>query len=201
MPRPQPIEGGKWGIMGGAFDPIHYGHLVLAEQARVSFGLNGVMFFPCSNPPHREYKPTASFDDRIVMTQMAVADNEFFSVSDLEQEIGGNGYTIDLIGELKEDFPKAEWHLIIGADNISIFDTWHKPEEILKEVPVLVGARPGFESALAVSPWMDRMKTFEMPLMEISSTKIRKSFRNGISVRYMLPDQVWHYASEKNLYR
>lgn len=200
MSQPTPTDNCKWGIMGGAFDPIHFAHLILAERARASFKLAGVLFVPSHNPPHRENRPVASFEHRLRMVRLAISDNDYFSASGMERDIEGPGYTYVLVKKLREEYPRIDWYLILGADNIAIFDKWHKPREIIETVKVVVGRRPGSEKELNKSPWMKNIEQFEMPLLDESSTYIRRAIRNGRSVRYMLPENVRKYIMIEGLY-
>jgi nicotinate-nucleotide adenylyltransferase len=201
MPPTNPEIGGRWGIMGGLFDPIHYGHLTLAEQARETFALDGVLFVVSFNPPHRLEKPVASFEDRLLMVQMAVDNNDFFVVSDLEKNLDGLGYTLTIVESLQDKYPNVTWHLILGADNIESFDTWHKPEELIKKIKILVGGRPGHKVELKNDDWNKSVELFDMPLMEVSSTMIRNRLEENRSIRYLVPDDVRTFIDQKGLYR
>ncbi len=201
MPRINPSDGGTWGVMGGAFDPIHVGHLILAQKALKACDLMGVLFVPSYNPPHRAEKPVADFEYRLEMTGKAVADNHEFVLSDMERELQGPGYTLELLKKLIKLYPKADWQLILGADNIAMFDSWYQPDEVIKLAGILVGNRPGFEQNLKDSKWVGRIKTFEMPIVDISSTIIRGLLGKGSSIRYLVPEPVRLYISDKELYR
>lgn len=196
-----PESGGSWGIMGGTFDPIHYGHLVLAERASEAFNLTGVLFIVSYNPPHRERKPAVSFEDRLKMADLATEDNEDFVASPIEKYLDGQNYTLHLVSGLKKEYPKARWNLILGADNIAIFDSWHKPEELVRQVKIMVGRRPGYDSQFEESPWSGKVETFDMPLLEISSTRIRQLIKQNKSARYLLPEKVRMYIDDRGLYR
>ncbi len=188
-------------MMGGIFDPIHIGHLILAESALEKCGFDGVLFVVSLDPPHRSQKPIVSFEDRLVMTRLAVADNERFEVSALEKELASPGYTLAVVEYLEQKYPSTEWSLILGADNIAIFDSWHKPDELVKRVKIVVGNRPGFDDAFEKSQWENHLKSFKMPLIEISSTNIRQSIKQGQSIRYFVPDEVREFISSRGLYR
>jgi nicotinate-nucleotide adenylyltransferase len=201
MRRTNPENGGRWGIMGGLFDPIHYGHLNLAEQAREAFSLDGVLFVVSFNPPHRLEKPIASFDDRLQMTRLAIENNDCFTLTDLEKDLNGPGYTLSIVESLINKYSEVTWHLILGADNIESFDLWHKPEELIKKIKILVGGRPGYKPELKNHNWNNRLSHFEMPLMEVSSTMIRRLLKEGRSIRYLVPDEVHTFIDKKGLYR
>jgi nicotinate-nucleotide adenylyltransferase len=200
MSQPLPSDG-NWGIMGGIFDPIHYGHLVLAETALNTFNFTGILFIPSFNPPHRTQKPVVSFEDRCRMVQLAIEGNEHFLVSDFEKDLKTPGYTLAVVDYLRQNCPAAVWHLILGADNIAQFDHWHEPDELVKRVKIVVGNRPGYDREFQESQWLSRVETFNMPLLEISSTSIRKSLKERKSVRYLLPEEVRQFIESKGLYR
>jgi nicotinate-nucleotide adenylyltransferase len=192
---------GKWGLMGGVFDPVHYGHLALAEGALESFGLDGVLFVVSFNPPHRDQEPSASFDDRLEMVRMAVEDNDRFTVSALEKDLSAPGYTLNIVSRLKKDFPEATWHLILGADNLASFDAWHKPDELAGQVKIVVGDRPGYGRQSEASKWFGRAEKFDIPRLDISSTMIREFIKKNRSIRYLIPEKVRRFITEKGLYR
>ena len=187
--------------MGVVFDPIHIGHLILAERALNEFELDGVLFLVSYHPPHRNEKPTASFKDRLTMTRMAVEESDCFSASDIESRLEGPGYTLNIVKHLKQIYPGVEWSLILGGDNMTIFDSWYKPEQLIEIADILVGNRAGFETAIKKTKWADKIKRFDMPLLEISSTDIRRRLREGKSVKYLLPDHVRLYIKDHELYQ
>jgi len=201
MPQMNHDQSDRWGIMGGVFDPIHIGHLVLAENASRAFNLSNVLFVVSNNPPHRNRKPNASYDDRIHMTALAIEKNEIFSISDIERDFNGSAYTLNVVIKLKELYPEIDWHLILGADNITMFDSWHQPDQLIREVRILVGSRPGFEEDIKTTKWYDRVHIFDMPLLDISSTQIRERIGQGVSIRYLVPENVREYILEKGLYK
>jgi nicotinate-nucleotide adenylyltransferase len=201
MLRTSPDKGGRWGIMGGLFDPIHYGHLTLAEQAREAFSLNGILFVISFNPPHRREKPIASFDNRLQMVRLAVENNDSFAVTDIEKELDSPGYTLAMVELLKNRYPEVTWNLILGADNIESFELWHKPEDLIKKIKIVVGGRPGYKAVSNNSGWNEAVSHFEMPLMEVSSTLIRQRLKKGQSIRYFVPDKVRTFIVKKGLYR
>lgn len=187
--------------MGGVFDPIHYGHLALAEGALEAFGFEGVLFVVSFDPPHRDQKPVVSFDDRLEMVGIAVKDNDRFMVSALEKDLELPGYTLNIVTHLKKKSPGAVWHLILGADNLACFDTWYKPDELVKHVKIVVGDRPGYTRESEKSKWLGHADRFGIPRLDISSTAIRESVRRNKSVRYLLPENVRRFIVEKGLYR
>lgn len=201
MPQANPNDGGCWGIMGGAFDPIHKGHLILAESALKAKNLNGVLFIPSFNPPHRNSKPICLFEDRVKMAELALEENSSFLLSRLEENIDGPGYTLSIIEHLKKKYLQAKWFLILGSDNIAIFDSWHKPEEIVKDARVIVGGRPGYNDRYKGSIWYDKIEYFEMPPTDISSTAVRQLLKDQKSIENLVPESVDQYIQDKRLYR
>ncbi|MFH2036509.1 MAG: nicotinate (nicotinamide) nucleotide adenylyltransferase [Candidatus Zixiibacteriota bacterium] len=197
MPKTSPETGGSWGIMGGAFDPIHRGHLKLAEQAFNEFNLDGVLFVVSFDPPHRN-KPIASFDNRLKMAGLALEKYDNFILSDIEKEISTPNFTINMINALKFKYPRVNWYLILGEDNLAIFDIWYKPEEIIRQVKVVVGNRPG--SAIEKSKWDNKITRFEMTPIDISSTEIRRRIKAGEPVDNMVTDEVAEYIKLERLY-
>ncbi|SYZ73267.1 putative nicotinate-nucleotide adenylyltransferase [Candidatus Zixiibacteriota bacterium] len=192
---------GSWGIMGGIFDPIHYGHLILAESALEGCGFSGVLFVPSFNPPHREQKPEASFEDRCRMVQLAIEGHDRFLSSDFEKDLKSPGYTLAVVDFLKLKSPEVTWNLILGADNIAQFDHWHSPEELVKRVKIFVGNRPGYDHQFQDSRWAEQVVPFEMPYIGLSSTQLRKQLKGGRSIRYLVPDEVRRFIESKRLYR
>jgi len=197
IPNKNPIRG----IMGGIFDPIHYGHLILAESALAAADFEKILFIPAFNPPHRSDKPSASFEDRCLMTKLAIESNDKFEVSDLEKDLKSPGYTLAIVDFLRLKFPNVEWRLILGADNIAQFDKWHKPEELIDRVRIMVGMRPGYENEFSHSQWANQVQIFDMPLISTSSSGIRLSIRENRSIRYLLPEDVRQFILSRGLYR
>ena len=196
-----PEKGSYWGIMGGIFDPIHYGHLILAESALGAMRFDGILFIPSFNPPHRKSKPVISFEDRYRMTLLAIEGHEKFHASDLEKDLKSPGYTLAIVDFLRLKYPGVEWCLILGTDNLAQFDNWHKPEELINRVKIAAGNRPGTENNESYSKWINRVEKFDMPLVDISSTRIRESIKSGKSVRYLLPEEVRQFILGRGLYR
>jgi nicotinate-nucleotide adenylyltransferase len=187
--------------MGGIFDPIHFGHLLLAESASEAFQFDKVLFIPAFTPPHRADKPKASFKDRCLMVRLAIEGNDRFEISDLEKDLKSPGYTLAVVDYLRLGNPAVDLTLILGADNIVQFDRWHKPEDLIQRVRIAVGMRPGYESAFRETPWAEKVDTFPMPLIDISSNQIRKLIGAGKSARYFLPEEVRQFILSKGLYK
>ena len=191
------------GILGGTFDPIHQGHLVLAESAREIFHLDQVVFMPAGNPPHKPEQALAPACNRLRMVEIAAAGNPFFAVSPLEIERSGPSYTADTITMLQERHPGAAWCLIVGGDTLAEIPTWHDYRGLLGRVKILAASRPGSALSLPseLQAYAGGISTFTPPGLAISSTMIRDRIRTGRSIRYLVPDGVADYLYENRLYQ
>lgn len=199
----------KIGVMGGTFDPIHYGHLAAAEAARVEFGLRKVIFMPAGNPPHKWLKEISDAEHRYRMTALAISSNSGFEVSRLEVDKSGISYTFDTMKQLKKTYGEAsDIYFIIGADTVMELLTWHKIGELLTLCKFITVTRPGFNNREMEqmieeisSKYNEEIICLEVPLLEISSTDIRERVRDGRSVKYLLPEEVEAYIFENGLYK
>lgn len=197
------------GIMGGTFDPVHYGHLVTAEGARCEFGLEQVLFLPSGIPPHKTKKRVSLAEHRYMMTVLATLTNPHFEVSRIDIDREGVSYTIDTLQILREQYgPGAELFFITGADAIFEIMSWKDSDQLLKIAHFIAATRPGFsleELPVATQQWVDehqdRFHVLKVPAMAISSTDIRERVRLGHSIRYLVPEQVDHYILRHDLYR
>lgn len=213
----------KIGIFGGSFDPIHYGHLRIAEEFAAAFGLQQVRLIPTANPPHRA-GPVANNRDRLAMIDLAIADNTLLTVDDRELKRIGTCYTIDTLQEIQaERGAGANLVWLIGADSFLTLDRWHRWETLLDVATLAVACRPGFDlagwqssaSPRLVSEVLPRIQTLSVtgqveagtihllpttPLA-ISSTAIRAQLAAGQSARYLAPDAVLDYAERHCFYR
>ncbi len=190
------MEKRKIGIMGGAFDPIHLGHLVAANEVLNTYQLNEIIFVPTGNPPHKNGLIADSLD-RYVMVSMAVLSNDKFSVSDIEISSREKSYTLNTLRKFREIYKGAELYFITGADAIIDLANWHQPSEILKLCKLIAVSRPG----IGLKEVQDKIKDIQLkyggtieivqiPMLQISSTEIRKRFKKGISAKYLLPESV-----------
>lgn len=199
----------KIGIMGGTFDPIHIGHLLIAEQACQQFQLDKVLFMPAGNPPHkRNREGGASNEQRIEMTRMAIAGNPHFELSLMEMNETGYSYTYITLEKLKEKHPDTEYFFIIGADSLYDFKGWAKPERICACATILVATRNhtdekllDYELQMNSSWFHGRFEKLVIDNIDISSQQLRKWVREGKSIRYYTPDSVIAYISDQNIYR
>jgi nicotinate-nucleotide adenylyltransferase len=185
------------------FDPIHYGHLRLAEDIQKTGGIDGVLFVPSWRPPHKVDGDATSFENRLAMVRLAVAGRGSFVVSDIEAELNGPGYTLNVIRALKNRYRQATFSFVMGADNVDDMKKWYHPEEILDEIEVIAGSRPGFEPHVDRFP-ADRVRLVATSMIDLSSSQIRKRVAAGIDLEdlaQMVPAAVAGYIEDKGLYR
>ena len=194
----------RLGLMGGTFDPIHHAHLLLAETALAAFDLDRVVFIPSRRPPHKVSQAELDAEHRACMTQLAIQDEPAFFLSRTELEREGYSYAYDTLVYLRELLPpEGEIYFITGADSILEVDKWYRAAELPALSRFVAAARPGFDlSGLAALPeaWRQVIDVMEMPLMEISSTEIRRRVRAGESIKYLLPPAVEDYIYQQGLY-
>ena len=200
----------KTGFLGGTFDPIHYGHLILGETAFDAFGLDRVLVIPTGHSyfkDHREEKVTPP-EIRLAMTKAACADNPHFEVSDIEVRRPGNSYTFETLEELHQICPEDTFYYIIGADALCMLHKWREPGRLLSQCHVLAAVREDQVSGEELDRAIDFLereygaKISKMPVrnIEISSTEIRERIREGRSVRYLVPEAVTEFIIEHGLY-
>ena len=191
----------KVGFFGGTFNPPHMAHLIVAETVREQAGLDMVLWMPAGIPPHKPESRLVAPEHRLRMTELATADNPYFRVSDMELRREGVSYTVDTIRSLQEENPAISYALIIGGDSLRDFPGWHRPEEILERVPLVVYRR-GDGEQLAEEPWhRGRVRFAEAPLLGLSSTEIRARLAAGLSIKYLVSDPVLEYIEANGLYR
>ena len=196
------------GVFGGSFNPIHTGHLILAEEISEAARLDVVLFVPAFTPPHKANVDLALQDHRLRMVELAVADNPRFEASDIELRRGGVSYTIDTILELRRKRPADRLHFIIGADTIPELASWHRIDELVRLVRFLTGSRPGqqprWEPLEAKLPQqaVDEIRggVIATTPIGISSSAIRHRMREGRTIRYLVPRAVEEYAVRHKLY-
>lgn len=197
------------GIMGGTFDPIHYGHLVAAEVARAEFGLNKVIFVPAGNPPHKQSQIITNSEHRYLMTVHATASNPNFEVSRIEVDKDELSYTIDTVKDFRRIYGEdSSIYFITGADAVLELLTWHKIQELLTLCRFIAVTRPGFDKqeleqkiGEISSKYNGEITCIEVPLLAISSTDIRERIRSGKPIKYLLPEAVEEYIDKNGLYK
>jgi nicotinate-nucleotide adenylyltransferase len=191
--------------MGGTFDPIHYGHLFIAEEARVRCELDEVLFFPNNQPAHREGKDAhADPKTRLRLTELAIAGNEYFRVSRIELDRPGPSYAYDTLQQLRRE-SDAELFYIVGADSINDVLTWYRSAELFELCHFIAASRPEFDFAKAraqLSPQqLERVIFLEVPGLHIASREMRERARQGAPIRYLTPDAVVAEIKRLKLYR
>ena len=194
------------GVLGGTFDPIHLGHLIIVEEARDRLDLEEVCFVPARDPWMKAGQPLTSGHDRLSMARLAVEDNPFFRVSTVELERPGPSYTIDTLRELQKDYgPEAQLFFILGSDAFARFDEWKDPEGILGLATLVVVDRPGATaSEEAIAQQVGNAGSVERVRgvhLEISAKDIRRRVAEGASIRYLVPEPVERYIYARGLYR
>ncbi|MDA8235280.1 MAG: nicotinate-nucleotide adenylyltransferase [Clostridia bacterium] len=198
----------KIGLMGGTFDPVHYGHMVTAEAARYEFQLDKVIFVPSGHPPHKAGSPVTGAEHRYFMTALAVTSNPNFEVSKVEIDRVGPSYTVDTIKYFLDQYHgEAEVYFITGVDAIREILTWRKVEDLLELCYFIAATRPGYQLwemhqrlSVLLSHQLERIKTMEVPALAISSTDIRNRVRKGRPIKYLLPELVESYIIKNKLY-
>ena len=201
--------GKRIGIMGGTFDPIHYGHLMLAEQIRTGFFLDEIVFIPVGRAPHKALSDTADKFQRYEMTQRAISSNPHFSVSDIEINKEGITYTVDTIKEIKASLNSNDaLYFITGADALLLLESWKDYSELIKMVYFIGATRPGINNDSLAKKINHLETTYDVqielsyvPALAISSTDIRHRIEQEKSIRYLLPESVEQYISDHFLYK
>ncbi len=203
---PAPVVPGSVGILGGTFDPVHHGHLAIAEEAREALGLERVLFVPAASPPHKPGQPVSAPEDRLAMVRLAVAGNPAFDASDIEISRGGASYTVDTLSALRSGGLEEPW-LVLSSEALVLLPSWREPQRILELARLAVVPRDGFDP---LGPdWVrahfpgaaDRVRFLPGPLLPISGSVVRRRAHVGRSVRYLVPDAVAAYIADHRLYR
>lgn len=198
------------GIMGGSFNPIHIGHLVVAEEARVKFSLSKVIFVPVGIPGYKKKYKLLDPERRFVMTLLATTSNPYFYVSRIEIDRKGKCYTYDTIKELKTIYPddKYDIYFITGADAVLSILTWKNPKELLSMCYFIAATRPGYSLKILKEKLRkigegceNRVFPIQIPALSISSTLIRDRIKKGYSIKYLVPKEVEDYIYKNNLYK
>lgn len=202
------MDNQRIGIMGGTFDPIHYGHLVTAEAARGEYDLDQVLFLPSGNPPHKDPTNVTDAKHRHTMAVLATLTNPHFEVSRVDIDRTGTTYTIDTLRILRDQYgPTTQLFFITGADAILEIMGWKDSEELLVMADFIAATRPGFhleDQDGLIHNWFSsqqkRLHVLQVPAMAISSTDIRRRVRKGESIRYLVPETVDFYIRKNRLY-
>ena len=196
------------GIMGGTFNPIHYGHLLMCEGIREEFNLKKIIFIPAKIPPHKDNTKIIEAQDRLCMVDLAIADNPFFVSSDIEMKREGSSYTVDTLKAYQEHLKNEDsLALIVGADSLIQFETWRDYGEIFKLAKIIVASRPDTKEDI-LDNFINRFKEkfdanilkFSGKAMDYSSTEIRRRVKKGLSIKYQVPPEVENYIFKNRLY-
>ena len=197
----------RLGIFGGTFDPVHYGHLLLAETCREQLKLDEVRFVPAATPPHKLHHKISDGEARADMLSLAVSGYPEFVVDRRELKRKGPSYTVDTLAEFAVEFPVAELYFLAGADSLKDFLSWREPEHIIRLATLVACNRPGLPKLQVeqVANWVgpeiaDRILTLQMPGTEISGSEMRDRVRDGRSLRFLTPRAVEAFVIEHGLY-
>lgn len=182
------------GIFGGTFDPPHLGHFMMADEVRYKMNLDEIWFIPTNKPPHKEEAATDNHH-RYEMLVHATAQTNYFSVHAIELDRGGKSYTIDTVNELTRAHPDYSFYFIIGADMVEYLPHWRQIDELLKKVQFIGVGRSGFTLKTDFP-----VKKVSVPVMDISSTDIKKRVQSGAPFRYLIPQEIYTYIKEYRLY-
>lgn len=199
----------RLGVFGGSFNPVHLGHLLLAQTALERFDLDRVLFMPCAVQPHKDPRALASAMQREAMVEAAILDNLAFELLDIELRRGGVSYTVDSLREIRTLYPDADLFFMIGADTVMELHGWKDIDTVLSLCSFIVFARPGFDlqslspAALKLPPpWPERLvrHACNVRQIDISSSDIRHRVAEGLSIRYLVPQPVEMIIMEHHLY-
>jgi nicotinate-nucleotide adenylyltransferase len=194
------------GILGGTFNPPHVGHLVCAQEAYAGLGLDRVLFAPVREPPHKAIEADPGCAHRVRLCELAVAGDERFGVSRVDADRPGPSWTVDTLRRLHAEAPEHDLTFIVGGDMAYSLPTWREPEAVLELAELGVAEREGVgradiaEALSALPGALDRVRFFEMPRIDVSSSYIRRQISAGRPVRYLVPDAVADYVRSHDLY-
>lgn len=197
----------KIGVLGGTFDPIHNGHLIIAEEARVKLGLERVIFVPAGKPWLKEHRNIAPGEHRLEMIRLAIASNPHFSVSTVDLERAGPSYTVHTLPDVRRELGgEVDFYFILGVDALAGLPSWKEPEGVVDMCYLVAARRPGsgaldLESLERSIPGISsHIILLDNPLIDISSTDIRQRVAAGLPITNLVPDAVERYIREKGLY-
>lgn len=198
----------KIGVFGGTFDPVHVGHLILAERCREEAGLDQVWFLPSYAPPHKQGQPITRFELRCDMLALALTGQPAFRVEPIEKELPPPSYTAHTLAELRERHPQHTFALIVGGDSLHDLPSWYEPARVLAQADLVAVPRPGtvlptaaeLAAKVGVPAEQVRLTVVGCPQVDVASREIRKRVGEGKSVRFMVPRAVEEYVRERKLY-
>ncbi len=190
----------KLGLMGGTFNPVHTGHLLIAESVREQFQLDKILFIPTFIPPHKDYKPDITNSDRLKLLSLGIENNSYFEVSDVEFERKKVSYTIETVNLLYSKYEiKNKLHLIVGCDLIDEFHTWKNVDELISKIELIVVDR-GDKRVRDYKKRFPFIKEGYAPLFNVTSTMVREKRKKGLSIKYLVPEKVEQYIIDRELY-
>lgn len=192
-------------ILGGTFDPPHFGHLILAEQACDQLHVERVLWVPAAHPPHKQGEHYTGVDHRLEMLRLALVDNPCFAISLIDVNRPAPHYSVDMLSFLRHEYAGTELLFLMGGDSLRDLSTWREPARLLKLAHLVVMRRPGDNLNLIASEEIipgikDRVTLLDTPLIEISAHDIRQRVQGGRSIRYLVPEPVRAYIVRSNLY-
>lgn len=194
------------GVLGGTFDPVHLGHLIIAEEARCRIGLEKVLFLPAGQPWLKAIRPISPASHRLAMLRLATVSNPSFEVDAEEVERAGPSYSVDTLEALHSHYPRGtEFYFIMGQDLLGQLPQWHRPARLLELCHIVSVPRPGFSQPLEdleplVPGIRSRVVSLDWPCLSISASDIRRRRAQGLSIRYLVPPAVLAYIEEHGLY-
>lgn len=197
------------GLFGGTFDPVHMGHLILAEQCRDQAGLDEVWFLPSYHPPHKATAALTRFEQRCDMLELATAGHTGFRIDRIEKELPPPSYTAETLAELKRRHADHDFALLMGSDQLPDLPMWYEPVRVIEQASLVVVPRPGvmlwtaerLARALVIETSKVRLRFVACPMIEIASRELRRAIGDGMSVRYLVPRAVEEYIRERKLYQ
>ncbi|MCL5265815.1 MAG: nicotinate-nucleotide adenylyltransferase [Chloroflexi bacterium] len=196
----------KVGVLGGSFDPVHYGHLVAAEEVRFRLQLGEVIFVPAGQPPHKLFRAVSPAEGRLEMVNLAIASNSHFRSSRVDIDRPGPHYSVDTVALLRKELGReAEIYFIVGLDSLLEMGSWREPAKLLRMCRVVGVTRPGYEDLSQLAPEMrraggDRITIVPIPQIGISSSSLRQRVKEGAPIRYQVPEVVEEYIYRHGLY-
>ena len=196
------------GIFGGTFDPVHMGHLILAEQCRDQAALDQVWFMPAAHPPHKAGTHLTRFEQRCDMIELAIAGHSAFRVERVESQLPPPSYTANTLAELRRRHSGDDFFLLMGSDGLPDMPGWYEPRKVIEQAGLVVVPRPGvmlwtaarLARALGVGESAVRLQFVACPMIEIASRELRRAMADGMSIRYMVPRAVEEYVRDRKLY-
>ena len=198
---------GRIAIIGGAFDPVHFGHLAAAQTVYENFDVEKVVLMPLGDAPHKDVSKTPA-RQRYEMVREAVRDNPAFAVSDMEVKRSGKTYTVDTVREIKDINPQIDIYFVMGADELEAIDSWKSPDILFSLCRVIAVSRPGYNTQKLVEKIGEVKEKYggeasflEVPSLDISSSDLRNRIKTGRSVKYLIPREAEEYIEKHDLYK